>query len=175
MTRGPLIIGVLAAGALGWYITGPDTNTGTGTEPEPAAARGARVGTVTGVVDGDTIRVRTATGTVTVRVLGIDTPETVHPDIGVECGGPAAARVAGRILRDRKVTLTTDATQGAEDRYGRDLAYVDLHRGGDFGVLMLRRGRAAEYTYRTPYHRQDDYRRLEAIAQRHDRGMWGSC
>ncbi len=82
--------------------------------PTPSAPSAA--GRVVRVVDGDTLEVRLATGqTVKVRLIGIDTPETVKPATPVECGGRSAtARMKRLALRKgvgRRVTLTSDPTQ----------------------------------------------------------------
>lgn len=146
--------------------------------PNPAAAdAGAqrRSGTVVRVIDGDTLEVTTRGGTVTVRVVGIDTPETVAPDQPVECGGPAAAKAARELLAGEQVHLTTEPRQGKRDQYGRLLAYVTLPDGDDFGAVMIRRGHAREATYGADYRRQDRYRRLENQARHADRGLWEAC
>ncbi|WP_172456959.1 thermonuclease family protein, partial [Nocardia farcinica] len=82
--------------------------------------------TVVKVVDGDTLDVRYDDGREdTVRVLGIDTPETEHPNIPVECWGPEAAAFASNELAGRRVSLSTDPAQDERDRYKRLLAFVD--------------------------------------------------
>jgi micrococcal nuclease len=73
------------------------------------------------VVDGDTVEVSYRGGT-TVRIIGIDTPETVSPSVPDECGGQAASQVAHELLDDRRIALRFDASQGRYDRYGRTLA-----------------------------------------------------
>ena len=90
-------------------------------------------GVVAEVIDGDTIRVRSGAGTVTVRLLGIDTPETVHPDRPVGCFGPEASAYTKRLLTGRPVTLRYD--RELHDRYGRLLAYV--YTGGTFANARL--------------------------------------
>ena len=96
---------------------------------------------VTTPVDGDTVRVRTVRGTETVRLLGVNTPETHHPTKAVECFGPEAAAFTDRELTGRPVELELDVEH--RDRYGRLLAYVivDGRRFND--VLLETRLRAA--------------------------------
>ena len=66
------------------------------------------------------------------RLIGIDTPETRHPDKPVQCFGPAASARLKRLLpTGRRVTLVTDPSQDTRDRYGRLLAYV--YRPGKSG------------------------------------------
>ncbi|HEX2176087.1 MAG TPA: thermonuclease family protein [Nocardioidaceae bacterium] len=127
------------------------------------------------VVDGDTVKVAYRGSEVSVRVIGIDTPETVHPSEPVECGGPQASATATELLSGRQVRLVFDPSQGRVDSYGRMLAYVEAPGVGDFGLAMIRRGRAAEYTYDTSYARQTRYQAAEAGARTHGRGVWAEC
>src|SRR6478736_9024754 len=86
------------------------------------------VGVVERVVDGDTVIVRAGGGALRVRLLGIDTPETVDPDRPVGCFGPEASAYTKHLLTGRSVTLVYD--RELHDRYGRLLAYIYL--GGKF-------------------------------------------
>jgi len=126
------------------------------------------------VIDGDTVELDYKGGT-TVRVIGIDTPETVSPSVPDECGGPAASRAAHQLLDGERVAIRFDATQGRRDYYGRLLAYLSIPGVGDFGLAMLKRGRAAEDTYDSAYKMQGRYQRAEARARNTDRNMWGKC
>jgi micrococcal nuclease len=144
------------------------------TAPEEHPRRVVRGFPVLDVIDGDTVEVAYQGG-VTVRVIGIDTPETVDPREPVECGGPEASATAERLLSGRRVLLAFDPSQGRTDSYGRTLAYLDVPQLGDFGLAMIERGRAAEYTYDTAYQRQARYRAAETAARQADRGLWGRC
>jgi endonuclease YncB( thermonuclease family) len=135
----------------------------------PAVARIVRV------IDGDTIVARAHGRRVTVRLLGIDTPETHSGP--VECGGGAASRHLAPIAPPgSRVRLVTDARSGdTRDRYGRLLAYVDGRRG-DLGERQLRAGRAHVYRYRDRrFSRLDRYTRAQADARVHRRATWSSC
>src|SRR5687767_3620773 len=90
----------------------------------PAAAQDRIPATVTAVVDGDTIKVQPdAGGTLTLRLIGIDTPETKHPSKPVQCfGAEASAKTAELLPVSTRVELESDVQ--ALDRYGRTLAYV---------------------------------------------------
>ena len=111
-------------------------------------------------VDGDTIR----TAGITVRVIGIDTPERG------ECGYAAATRATQRLVR-KGVKLHN---RGGVDRYGRTLASVRLRDGRDLGSVLLRRGLAiARYDSTDGYqwHRQQrKYHRLDAANP-----QWHNC
>ncbi|WP_415830900.1 thermonuclease family protein, partial [Janibacter anophelis] len=126
------------------------------------------------VVDGDTVKVD-INGGESVRVIGIDAPESVHPDEPVECGGVEASAKAKAMLEGKRVNLVYDSTQAKRDRYGRLLAYVELPGVGDFGKSMIRAGHAREYTYAAAYRRQATYRSAERQARSADRGIWGDC
>jgi micrococcal nuclease len=126
------------------------------------------------VIDGDTVEVGYHGGT-SVRLIGIDTPETVSPSVPDECGGEAASRVAHELLDGRRVALRFDPSQGRYDRYGRTLAYLEVPGLGDYGLAMLERGRAAEYTYDSAYEMQRRYQRAEAKARGAGLHLWGRC
>ncbi len=75
------------------------------------------------VLDGDTIIVRRAGGSdETIRLLGVDTPETHHPRKPVQCYGPEASAYTTRRLFGQVVRLEDDVER--HDIYGRRLAYV---------------------------------------------------
>jgi micrococcal nuclease len=132
------------------------------------------------VVDGDTIHVLVRGQDVTVRMIGIDTPETVKPDTPVQCFGPEASEFAKRSLTDQTVTLEFDASQGSTDRYGRTLAYVwlELPDGGRrlFNLDAVAGGYAEERQYGSvPFAWQSAFRTAEQQAQSADAGRWGAC
>jgi micrococcal nuclease len=133
---------------------------------------------VTDVVDGDTVHVSRDDETLTIRLIGIDTPETVHPTEPVECYGPEASAFAQRTLDGADVILEYDPSQGRLDVYDRTLAYVWLDTAGGqrlFNELAVRRGFATEYTYDDPYAWQQRFVRAQDAAQRNQRGLWGAC
>jgi micrococcal nuclease len=129
---------------------------------------------VTRVVDGDTVVVERGHRSLTLRLIGIDTPETVHPTVPIECYGPEASRFANRQLLERQVTLEFDRSQGRRDYYGRTLAYVwiDGRHPVLFNLRAIRRGYALEYTYDAAYHWQQEFRRAESEARSSHLGVW---
>jgi micrococcal nuclease len=132
--------------------------------------------TVVHVSDGDTLTVADADGNRTsIRVIGINTPETVAPGQGVQCFGPEASAAAKELLLGNRVAVSIDPTQDRLDRYGRTLAYIALPDGSDFGATMIDRGLAHEYTYRKAYERQATYRALEKTAASSGTGLWSAC
>lgn len=138
-----------------------------------AGPRGARL---VDVVDGDTVKVAVGGRRETVRLIGIDTPESRRPGTPVECGAHAATRALARLVAgDRRVRLVADPTQDRRDRYDRLLAYVELRDGRDLGEELARAGWAAPYVYDDPFRRLARYRAAAREARAQRRGIWGAC
>ena len=139
--------------------------------------QGAGDGTavVDAVVDGDTLAVRLGERRERVRLLGIDTPESVKPDTPVECyAKEAAARLRALLPAGTQVRLVRDVEE--RDRYRRLLAYVYRQPDGLFVNLdMVRGGYAQLLTYPPNVAHTDELRRAVADARRAGRGLWGSC
>jgi micrococcal nuclease len=104
-----------------------------------------------------------------VRLIGVDTPETVSPGRPVEFFGREASAFAKRLLEGRPVRLEYD--RGRTDRYGRTLAYVHLADGTFVNAEIIRRGYGHAYT-RFPFRHLDRFRRLEREARAAGRGLW---
>lgn len=132
---------------------------------------------VTKVVDGDTLAVDMGGKIETIRLIGINTPETVDPRKTVECFGIEASEKAKALLSGQHVRIEMDPTQGERDKYNRLLAYVYLDNGKSFNKYMIEEGYAYEYTYNNPYKYQDDYKTAEINAQINNKGLWveGVC
>lgn len=132
-------------------------------------------GQVVRVVDGDTADVRLDSGeNVRVRILGIDTPETVKPDAAVQCWGPEASAWAHTMLDDAAVTLTGDPRSDDVDRYGRSLRYLTLPDGTDYGVRAARSGMARAYVYgNTPVEKNAEIAGAQEDARSEGIGLWG--
>ncbi|MDD5103442.1 MAG: S-layer homology domain-containing protein [Candidatus Peribacteraceae bacterium] len=128
-------------------------------------------GTVTRVVDGDTFKVQLAVEE-TVRIIGIDTPETVDPRKPVQCFGKEASTKLKELLEGEDVMLEKNPAE-ERDKYGRLLRYVDLD-GEDIGATMIEEGYA--YSYKQyPHPRLEEYNELEKKAREENRGLWDSC
>jgi micrococcal nuclease len=141
------------------------------------SARGGAPGAavVVRVVDGDTIHARINGREETIRLLGIDTPETHKPDTPVECFGVEATKAIGRLLpKGTAIELVRDAE--ARDRFGRLLAYVYRSRDRLFvNVEMARTGFAAAYTYPPNVAHADEIVAAAAEARDAGRGLWPAC
>src|SRR5262245_32315975 len=127
---------------------------------------------VTKVVDGDTIWVNNNGQRLKIRMIGLDTPETVDPRKPVQCFALEASAQAKTILGGQSVFLETDPSQDSVDKYGRMLAYVWTGSGRLFNLDMIADGYAYEYTYDLPYRYQHIFRIAEDDARIHERGLW---
>jgi micrococcal nuclease len=131
---------------------------------------------VVGHVDGDTIRVRipdppAGLGAVeTIRLIGVDTPETVHPSRPVEAFGREASDFTKARLLNQPVYLAFD--WDFRDRYGRLLAYIYTAGGRCFNAELVSEGYGHAYT-RFAFQFMEEFRALEQDARREQRGLWG--
>jgi len=128
--------------------------------------------TVLRVIDGDTIKVLIDNKEDTVRLIGIDAPETTDSRESIQCFGKEASNKAKEMLDGKTVTLESDSTQGERDKYGRLLRYVfvdDLN----FNKLMISEGFAHEYTYQSnPYKYQLEFKSAQKLARENKVGLW---
>ncbi|MFC1499974.1 thermonuclease family protein [Candidatus Zixiibacteriota bacterium] len=127
-------------------------------------------GFVDRVIDGDTIVVDFGSRTETVRYIGVDTPETVHPTRGVEPYGKAASDFNRSLVEGRWVHLAFDVEQ--RDYYGRLLAYV--YTDSLFvNAELLRRGYAQLMTVPPNVRHVDEFVALQRVAREAGAGLWG--
>jgi Micrococcal nuclease (thermonuclease) homologs len=96
--------------------------------------------------DGDTITVDMNGKHETVRMIGVDTPETHHPNRPVQCYGPAASAYTKNLIGNQKVRLEADPTNQNRDRYGRLLRYVYLPDGRLVQAEIIKSGHGFAYT-----------------------------
>ena len=153
--------------------------------PAPLAVEpsGYEEAVVTRVVDGDTIVARITARTegpgagsapvgaeVRIRLIGIDTPESVKPNSPVECFGKEASAALKALIQGNEVKLVRDVEDA--DRYDRLLRYVYL---GDemANARMVANGYASAYTYPPSVRHSSLFVELEREARENDRGLWG--
>lgn len=127
---------------------------------------------VSSVVDGDTLKINKDGSIITLRLIGIDTPETVDPRKPVQCFGKEASNKAKELLTGKKVRIETDSTQDTLDKYGRTLAYIYREDGLFYNKYMIEQGYAHEYTYNTPYKYQTEFKNAQKLAQTNLLGLW---
>jgi micrococcal nuclease len=133
-------------------------------------------GRVVRAVDGDTIIVEGGDGRIEdVRLLGIDTPETVDPRRPVGCYGPEASAFTKHLVTGRRVTLRYD--RELHDRYGRFLAYVWLagRRPLFVNAELVRRGYARSYPFPPNTAHAALFAALERSAAVAGKGLWHAC
>jgi micrococcal nuclease len=124
------------------------------------------------VTDGDTFVAEVGGRRERVRVIGVDTPETVAPNRPVEPYGRQAASFVERHLTGATVRLAGDAEP--RDRYGRLLAYVWLADGTFWNALLVAEGYAQQLTVPPNVTYAGLFRRLAAEARRQERGLWAT-
>ncbi len=129
------------------------------------------------VVDGDTLHIDIDGKNETVRLIGMNTPETVDPRRPVECFGKQASDKAKELLTGRRVRIETDSSQDVRDKYGRLLGYIYRDDGLFFNKFMISEGYAYEYTYRLPYKYQTEFKAAQKSAEAGEKGLWapGVC
>jgi micrococcal nuclease len=159
-SRAVVVVTVLAAASvLGWWFG----------EQRRAVNQEYRV---VQVLDGDTIVVQRGSYRDTIRLLGVDTPETHHPTKPVQCYGPEASAYTASRLFGQLVRLEDDVER--HDIYGRRLAYVYL-RGANFEEELLRKGYARLLVIEPNHAHARDMLDEELNARTRRVGLWGAC
>lgn len=123
------------------------------------------------VIDGDTIKVEVGGTVYTVRYIGIDTPETVHPSKPVEWMGLEASEANRQLVEGQTVYLEKDVSE--TDRYGRLLRYVFLVDALFVNAELLRLGYAQVSTYPPDVRYQDLFLAMQQEARAAGAGLWG--
>jgi micrococcal nuclease len=127
-------------------------------------------------IDGDTVRLLfdnpppAITTRETVRLLGVDTPETVHPKKPVEFFGKEASDFTKTRLLGKNVYIAFD--RELRDRYGRLLVYIYTGPGECFNAEIIRQGYAHAYL-RFPFQFMDEFKELQREAREKGLGLWG--
>ena len=156
-----VVVAILAAASFGGWWLG---------QHAPGASSEAAV--VIKVDDGDTIVVRIGSRTDTIRLLGIDTPETHHPTKPVGCYGPEASDFTTARLTGKTVRLEDDVEP--RDIYDRRLAYVYLD-GHRFNDELLQKGYARLLVIPPNGAHSRTMLAEELAAKRAGVGLWGAC
>jgi micrococcal nuclease len=124
--------------------------------------------------DGDTLHILIDGKEETVRLLGVDTPETKDPRKPVQCFGHQASDFTKQLVTGKAVHLIPDPSQTDRDTFGRLLRYVYFEDGTTLNERLVYEGYAFAYE-KYPTMRLEKMKELEHDAQVHKRGLWGSC
>ena len=131
--------------------------------------------TVDRVIDGDTIVVTSHGERERIRMIGVNTPESVHPTKPVECfGKEASAHTASLLPKGTPVHLARDVE--LRDRYGRLLAYVYRSSDGLFiNVHLVREGFGASNKFPPNTALSAQFSQAQSTAKESSVGMWSAC
>lgn len=124
------------------------------------------------VIDGDTLEISIDNKIYTMRMLGIDTPETVDPRKPVQCYGKEASDNTRKLLQGKFIRIEIDQSQRYFDKYNRILAYVYDENHNFINEMLIKYGYAREYTYDRKYKYQSLFRDIEREARVGKIGMW---
>lgn len=141
--------------------------------PQPKSTdESTQVFTVTRVIDGDTIEILYSDTKRKIRLIGIDTPETVDPRKLIQCFGKEASEKTKSLLKDRHVWLQKDSIGDTIDKYGRLLRYVYRYPDSLFiNAELIKQGYA--YVYLTyPFSKSEEFKTYQAEAKEKELGLW---
>lgn len=127
---------------------------------------------VSRVVDGDTIIAKKDSVEERVRLIGVDTPESVDPRKAAECFGKEAAQFTRELAQGKSIRMESDRSQNDRDVYGRLLRYVFLEDGTLLNHTIIAKGYGHEYTHRLPYRYQRFFKKAERKARSQRAGLW---
>ena len=132
-------------------------------------------GTLISVIDGDTINVNVNGKTQRVRLIGIDTPETKHPNKKIECYGMEANRYVNTLLpKNTKVIIHLD--KETKDKYGRMLAYVYIKHNNLFVNLdLIQKGFAKTMKFYPNVLHAYEFDKAASKAKTEKVGLWKMC
>ena len=125
-------------------------------------------------VDGDTVEAKLDSGEeVKVRLLGVNTPESVDPRRPVECFGKEASKHTASLVGGKRVRLEADPQADEVDKYGRLLRNIFLEDGADVNASLVRDGYAYAYLdFPLNKQRKVELARLQDEAEAAKRGLW---
>lgn len=190
-----VVVVVFGQSTVGTATAGSDAADSTGQSFHPNAWKFAelvendQVYPVDHVIDGDTLVVDVLGHEITIRLIGMDTPETMDPRKPVECFGPEASAEAKRIFgagySGSEIYVEKDPAAGDYDKYGRLLAYVfppqgatendgsSFPNGLSYNEYMIEKGYAREYTYmKETYRYQAKFKTDQKAAMAAALGVW---
>jgi endonuclease YncB( thermonuclease family) len=155
----------IIAAQFGWLNSAPQTIQG----------NNPGLYTIDHYIDGDTIAVNMNGSVETIRMIGVDTPETHKPNTPVQCyGRQAADHTKAMISRFGKVRLQADPLDTNRDRYGRLLRYVYLPDGTLLEEQIIKQGYGFAYLS-FPFTKKARFAADQQAAQAAKLGLWAVC
>ena len=175
MSRPLVLLGLGLMVAIAVWLTVGNPHAGLPPRLESVPGAVEANGAVARVVDGDTVHITVDHATEIVRLIGVDTPETVDERKPVQCYGPeASARTKVLLPPGTAVRLERDGE--ARDQYGRLLAYVYRASDGLFvNLALVRDGYGSVLLIAPNVTYADRFRDAEATARQQGAGLWGAC
>jgi len=164
-----IVLFVGAAQHFGWLKQAGQQAQQTATNAQPSGLY-----SINHFVDGDTIAVNMNGKTETIRLIGVDTPETHKPHTPVQCYGPAAAAYTKTLIGSGKVQLVSDPQSDNRDRYGRLLRYVYLPDGRLVEDELIKNGYGFAYI-QFPFSKSRQFVADQQSARDASKGLWGNC
>jgi micrococcal nuclease len=155
------------------YATVPIPNVNHAAVAEPPAVTSTPEGysLVTRTVDGDTFVALVDGEEEKVRMVGMDTPESVDPRKPVQCFAHEASARLKELIAGRAVKLVPDAKSADKDKYGRLLRYVYMEDGTFINAEMISEGYARAYT-KFRFEKPVEFLKLQSLARAAGRGLW---
>ncbi len=164
-----LIVALFSLGQQrGWWGTAPQRAVQGAVSVQPGQY------TINHFIDGDTIAVNMNGKAESVRMIGVDTPETHKPNTPVQCYGPAAAAFTKNLIGTQAVRLVADPKSTDRDRYNRLLRYVYLPDGRMVETTLIAGGYGFAYT-EFPFTKSDEFVQDQDQAKAAAKGLWGNC
>lgn len=155
---------------IGVWVYNPDTENNN-TTTENSIYKGPYE--VVKVVDGDTVKLLIDGETATVRLIGIDTPESVHPDKSKNVPeGTLASDHTKELIEDKFVYI--EYGKESHDRYNRILAYVYIDENTMLNAQILEDGYAEVYTLKPNDKYEKYFLNLEDEARKNNAGLWST-
>jgi micrococcal nuclease len=143
---------------------------------DPASAEALPANAVVAkIVDGDTLDAQFEGAVTRVRLIGVDTPESVDTGRAKQCYGAEASRfLADLIPVGTNIVLVRDAD--LKDRYGRLLAYVVRAEDQFFiNLALIESGYAATMFFEPNTKFEQQFTEAERVARETNTGLWGVC
>lgn len=166
-----LVVSMIVLGVLAFQFineTGPFQNNASKSEAGPKETEQVHIERV---VDGDTLVAKDKNNKkLKVRLIGIDTPETVKPDTPVQPYGKEASDYSKAQLTNKDVFLEYDEEQ--EDQYGRTLAYLWLDKNTMFNEQLVKNGLAREKYYAPNGKYRNVFEKAEQQAKNNNENIW---